>query len=107
MPLVSVFEFDESRTSGLSVLQFDDASREWLGFVGDNRKGKAESGAFDIVAGPVANDNTMPVLRLFFAGIYTEDETIRRLLPQNLKDQYAFKSEAALAALRFCEVKAV
>lgn len=35
----------------------------------------------------------MPVIKLYFSGIYDEDETIKRLLPQKLKDQYAFKSE--------------
>lgn len=38
-------------------------------------------------------------------GTYTEAEAIRRLLPQKLKDQYAFKTEQALACLQFAEVK--
>ena len=57
------------------------------------------------MAGPVANDNTMPVLNLYFAGAYTEEEALRRLLPQRLRDQYALKTEAALSALRFKEVR--
>ena len=35
---------------------------------------------------------------------FDEDETIKRLLPQKLKDQYAFKSEKALKALILSEV---
>ena len=58
----------------------------------------------DIVIGPVANDRAMPVIKLYFSGIYDEDETIKRLLPQKLKDQYAFKSEKALKALILSEV---
>lgn len=58
----------------------------------------------DLVIGPVANDRTMPVIKLYFAGIYDEAETIKRLLPQKLKDQYAFKTENSLSALRLCEV---
>lgn len=46
----------------------------------------------------------MPVIKLYFAGIYDEDETIKRLLPQKLKDQYAFKTESALKLLNFSEV---
>ena len=65
----------------------------------------AEFGAdYDIVVGPVANDNTMPVLNLFFKGAYSEEETLRRLLPQRLKDQYAFKTDNALSCLRYREV---
>lgn len=55
----------------------------------------------------MANDNTMPTLRLFFADIYTEEETIKRLLPQRLHDQWAFKTQRALDILQFCEVKRV
>jgi hypothetical protein len=38
------------------------------------------------------------------AGIYTEEEAIKRLLPQRLHDQYVFKTQAALNALNFSEV---
>ncbi len=55
-------------------------------------------------ASPVANDNTMPTLRLYFAGVYSEEEAIKRLLPQKLRDQYAFKTKRALDELTYCEV---
>ncbi len=55
--------------------------------------------------GSVANDRTMPVLKLYFSGVYTEEEAIKRLLPQKLKDQYAFKTERAISVLTFKEVK--
>lgn len=58
----------------------------------------------DVVIGSVANDRTMPVIKLYFSGIYDEAETIKRPLPQKLKDQYAFKSEKALKALVLSEV---
>ena len=45
------------------------------------------------------------VISLYFAGIYDEEETIKRLLPQKLRDQYVFRSELALQKLIF--VKAV
>ena len=46
----------------------------------------------------------MPTITLFLDGFYDEEETIKRLLPQNLKDQYAFKTIEALSKLRFVEV---
>ena len=36
-------------------------------------------------------------------GAYSEEEALRRLLPQRLKDQFALKSDAALACLAFLE----
>ena len=83
VPLVSVFSLDESQLGSLNVLEFDGASAEWLRFVGMNRRNEGGEEDYDLVLGSVANDNTMPTLRLFFAGIYSEEETIGRLLPQN------------------------
>lgn len=98
---VSVFEVDETVLSRLKVLRFPKPDADWLRFVSRNRNEQIDDSGFDIVAGPVANDNTMPVLNLYFVGAYTEDEALRRLLPQRLRDQYAIKTEAALAVLRF------
>ena len=37
-------------------------------------------------------------------GMYSEEEAIKRLLPQRLRDQYAFKTDRALDVLTFSEV---
>ncbi len=103
---VSVFLFDESIAGELSILRFEKAEREWLEYVTANRKNeKIDNDNYDIVSGPVANDRTMPVISLFFSGIYDIEETIRRLLPQKLHDQYAFKTEKSLTALKFLEAR--
>ena len=103
---VSVFLFDESIAGELSILRFEKAEREWLEYVTANRKNeKIDNDNYDIVSGPVANDRTMSVISLFFSGIYDIEETIRRLLPQKLHDQYAFKTEKSLTALKFLEAK--
>ena len=101
--LVSVYEVDETRLGALRVLRFDGPTAEWLRFVSRNRNECIDDSASDVVCGPVANDNTMPVLNLYFKGAYTEDEALRRLLPQRLRDQFAFKTEDALACLSFKE----
>ena len=55
----------------------------------------------DIIIGPVANDNTMPVITLYLRGDYDIDEAIKRLLTQKLKDQVVFKNEKSLSYLKF------
>lgn len=105
VPVVSVFEFDENCLDQLRCLHFDGPSREWLRFVSANRRSESFFNDFDLVYGPVANDRTMPVISLFLTGVYDEDETIKRLLPQKLCDQYAFRTESALKLLKFMEVK--
>ena len=100
---VSSFELDESRLAALDVLRFDSPNVEWLRFVTRNRAELIDDSGYDVVAGPVANDNTMPVLNLYFKGAYSEEEALKRLLPQRLSDQYAMKTEEALACLSFKE----
>lgn len=104
VPTVTVFEFNEKCFNHLRIKQFDAANSEWLKYVSVNRKGNPENLDYDIVIGPVANDDTMPVINLYLKGSYNEEEAVRRLLPQNLKDQYAFKTEKALQFLTLCEV---
>lgn len=105
-PVVSVFEFDESQLSNLKVLHFTQAQKKWLEYVTLNRKNQEiPNDDYDIVIGPVANDRTMPVISLYFAGIYDIEETLKRLMPQKLHDQYTFRTEAALRTLKFQEVK--
>ena len=57
--------------------------------------------------GPVANDQTMPVIDLYLNGMYDIDEAIKRLLPQRLKDQYVFKTTKAISLLECREVISV
>ncbi len=100
---VTSYFFDESHLSSLGFLKFDGPTAEWLRFVSRNRIEDIDDSGYDVVSGPVANDNTMPVLNLFFKGAYTEEEALRRLLPQRLRDQFAFKTERAIACLVFKE----
>ncbi len=101
--LVSVYEVVESDWQSLAILRFRKADEEWLRFVNANRHGLTVECDADVVMGPVANDNTMPVLNLYFSGVYTEQEALRRLLTQKLKDQLAFKTAKAIRTLVFRE----
>ncbi len=103
---VSVFELDETVFTTLKVLNFTQADKNWLEYVSKNRKNLLiQNDDFDLVIGPVANDKTMPVISLYFSGIYSTEETVSRLLVQNLNDQYTFKTQKSLKALKFMEAK--
>lgn len=103
-PTISVYEFDETKLAELKIIKFEKANKKWLDFVVANRDNAVDDQKWDIVIGPVANDRTMPVIRLFIAKVYTAAEALRRLLPQKLHDQYTFKTQAALQFLKFQEV---
>jgi hypothetical protein len=102
-----VYEFSDSDFANLRIREYTDANLEWLEFVGANRKGPEPANDFNLIIGPVANDSTMPVLRLYFGGVYTAKEAIARLQTQNLVDQYTFKTHKSLQGLRFLEAVAV
>ncbi len=102
-PVISVFEYNKEKTDKLDILKFENADEKWLKFISANRKNQPIKNDYDIVEGPVANDRTMPVISLFFTGVYTEEETIRRLLPQKLQDQIVFKTEKSLQYIKFVE----
>ena len=102
-PFVSVYEFEENELSLLNYKNFEKANREWLDFETANRKKIPLFQNFDIISGPVANDQTMQVLVLYFDGFITAENALERLLPQKLKDQYTFKTEKAIKLLRWKE----
>ena len=103
VPTISVFEFDEQVLTQLDVLSFDSPNRDWLLYVIANRTGKPTR-QYDIVFGPVANDQTIRTINDYQNGYFTIEIAIQILQPQKLKDQYAFKTERALQNLHFKEV---
>ncbi len=101
IPTVNVFEIEDK--VNLKVLKFNGPDKEWLEFVTNNRKNKNYKNDYDLIIGPVANDNTMPVINLYVNGVYNEKEALKRLLPQKLNDQVVFKNTKASKYLNFKE----
>ena len=101
---VTVYEVNEDELKNIRLLSFDSPNVDWLDFVVKNRKGEYIAGDWDIISGPVADDQTAQVIDLYLDGLYDEEEAIRRFLTQRLKDQYAFKTNEALKLLIFKEV---
>lgn len=101
---VTVYEIDEQKMNALRFLQFDMPNLEWLRFVVQNRTGQSLKDEWDIVKGPVADDQTVVVIDLYLDGMFSEEDAINRLLPQRLKNQYAFKTDTAIDLLQCVEV---
>ena len=101
---VTEFEFDESLMASdeLKVLCFDDYTEAWADFIFANRKRQKPpfSHDYDIVYGPIANDNVGEQVALFKGGYITKERFLRKL--KNMRGitfQYAFCSEAAISKL--------
>ena len=101
---VTVYEVNEDELKNIRLLSFDSPNVEWLNLVVKNRKGEYIAENWDIISGPVADDQTAQVIDLYLEGAYDEEEAIRRFLTQRLKDQYTFKTNEALKLLIFKEV---
>lgn len=101
-PIVTEFEFDESALSKLSVKQFDGPNEEWALFVLANRSKEHEqpTHSYDIVIGPVADDDIAQLFRNFNDGFISLTMLVEGLKYKKVSSQYFFHTEAAIKYLR-------
>jgi hypothetical protein len=109
-PVVSVFDYSEDAASELNILHFDKPTTKWATFVMNNRSrafNDFESdlcnfdAKYDIVTGPVANDDIALLFRQFTDGLITLDILARGMEYRELTNQYSFHTDRAIAALSF------
>ena len=116
---ITVFRYQESE-GDQSIYRFDEANREWLWFISQNRREKLAEvltgvvdpniNKSDIIIGKIANDTTNPVITAYLNGLYGDilseaatDFAIKQLMPEHLIDQYCFLTEKAIKCLKFQE----
>ena len=56
---------------------------------------------YDIVVGPVANDDLSMIFRLFERGIVSKETLVREMKYRKLTNQYSFHTERAVALLHY------
>ncbi|SFA84135.1 Protein of unknown function [Selenomonas ruminantium] len=102
---ISVFEISDDYVDKVKVLVFAKPDRDWLQYITAHRTGNPPADDYDMVVGPVANDQAIRTVNNYLKGYFPEDVAIKLLLPQKLKDQYLFRTEKALDLLVFKEAK--
>ena len=102
---VNIYELDESIFEKVNVLNFESADEAWLDFVSDNRSGIDRTAGYDLICGPVANDDVYRTFILYSTGVYTKEQTIEALKIKKLYNQYVFTTDRALSFLTFKEGK--
>jgi hypothetical protein len=100
VPTVSVYEFDDSALK-LKTLKFKSPSYKWFDFVVHNRKYGRREDDYDLIVGPIANDNVFFIIALYERGQETRAGAIRRFKVRKLFNQYLFCNERALSTLTF------
>lgn len=109
---VSVYRFHPD--PALLIESFPEANLDWLHFVAANRNKELFRELYcrleghDIVCGKIADDNTSRVLTGYVTGLFgtpgsdlADSFAIQSLLPNRLKDQFCFRTEAAIQSLEF------
>ena len=105
-PMITCFEFDEDAALSdpdIAYLRFKNYCLEWGQFVKKNRdnKGHESLHAYDIVYGPIANDNIGLQLRRLNADIIDIDKFVDEIKRKGGETyQYFFGTEKALKYLR-------
>ena len=100
--IVSVYEFDESAAkTDLRTRDFAVVSMAWLDMVVQCRTRVLYKHGFDIVSGKIANDSVGETVSYVVAGIMPKEIAIEKLKFQQINNQIAFCTPAALKYLHF------
>ena len=102
---INIYEYTPKRD--LRTRLFRSANEAWVDFVHANRTIQDYNHDYDIVTGPVANDNVYLSFNLYESGIITKRELIRRLKTYKLVDQLLFHTERSLDTLKYVGNKEV
>jgi hypothetical protein len=108
--------FNLGSLNNLHTYEFETTNDRWLHCVCAHRKPKlfsqevAEWDSYEVLAGKIANDDTMTTLTIYLQGGYGEigspeavNTAISVLKPQNLKDQICLRTDKAINAISFMD----
>ncbi len=104
-PTVSIYEMDESAAfSSCNLLRFTEPDETWLDFVYMHRTGTYSGKPYELIYGPVADDDVYETFMLYSTGTLTKEDTLKRLKIKRLFNQLVFSSERAISFLKFMQI---
>lgn len=100
-PIVSSFELDESLLPTIKMTSFEGYSTEWAEFVRANRANRSREQIhdYDIIVGPIADDDIGMQMRKFNAGRITLQQFMEAIKWKEVTIQYFFGTEDSLKLL--------
>ena len=101
--VVSYFEVEDDflKSKALQIRIFRKADEKWARFVEANRRDVNYSHEYDIVYGPVANDQVYASFALYESDLIDFKELLNRLKVRKLTDQVLFHTERSLSILKY------
>lgn len=112
IPVVNIFEIDDEfrKLSDLRIKDFGiETTEEWAKFVMNNRSREAtdevgllcnKDNKFDIVIGPVADDNMALLFRQYENELIDFATLLKGMIYKKTSSQYSFHTEKAIKLLR-------
>lgn len=108
---INTFELDERifEDKAVNIKRFDKPSKEWAKFILNNRDRNYKflkskecnlDNKYDLVIGPVADDDIIVLFRTFVNGLIDMDTLIKELTYKELTDQYSFHTSKVLKYLK-------
>ena len=110
-PVINKYEFDieTAKKSGLKIKVFEKPTKEWALFVINNRNQQFDrcshednnrDNRYDIVIGPIANDDLALLFRQFSNGLIDVETLVKDMKYKKLTNQYSFHSSEAVDFLK-------
>lgn len=110
-PCVTVFDFDESAliVTDINNRVFQTPTKDWALFVINNRNRNYQpisnlecnlDNKYDLVIGPIANDDLALLFRQFSNGLIGVDTLVKEMEYKKLTGQYSFHTDKAIQYLK-------
>jgi len=111
-PVLNIYEIADSfkDTEGLNIKDFgDETSPEWAQFVRNNRNKKFRDysslecnldNKYDIVIGPIADDDMALLFRQYENGMITFENMLNGMIYKKTTNQFSFHTEKAIVMLK-------
>ena len=111
-PVLNVYEIDDDfmQMKGLNIRNFGtETSAEWARFVRNNRSKKFADfsnpecnfdNKYDIVIGPIADDDMVLLFRQYENGMITFENMLSGMVYKGTTNQYSFHTQKAVSLLR-------
>ena len=93
--VINVYKLSDSLNQ-YHVLRFNNENDKWLDFICACRSGKAVYQKYDIIIGPVANDDVFKTVDLYFRGIWDRQKTLNELRYYKMNDQICITNQEVL-----------
>ena len=95
---VNIYEL-KNNWEEFKVMKFDSDNESWLDFVCQCRKGKDIYKQYDLIIGPVADDDVFKTINMYFRKLWDKTKTLEELRYYKLSNQICITNQNAVEKL--------